>query len=623
MTKQQRKTVSSKAIRRTAPLAITKSAMALRTPTTPRELREFLLAGLALDIPDRGLVPGNDAPFSYLAHAFFEGRFTPQPGPSAVLRRAAPADCVVWANRGGGKTFLGAVASMLDLVFKPGIEIRILGGSLEQSQRMHEYLRRLFESPCVAPLVDGKITERRLALINGSRAQVLAQSQTSVRGTRVQKVRCDEAELFEPEVWEAAQLTTRSMRLAGPWGPWVRGAVEALSTMHKPFGLMWNIVGGASHEERSALRAHEPAISDASGADQRTEPPAGSHASAEQANGFSGPQPGPPDVAGSSNTKRVLFRWGVVDVLSVCGPEHQCRQCALHPECNGRAKMRDAAALHPVVRRACATQRRGESELAHVSPGHVSIDDAIRMKSRVSESVWQSEMLCLRPRRTDCVYPEFDAAVHVGEWSLEAARETDASGASPKRITWLAGMDFGFRSPTVVLVAWLDNVYEAGGAEPAHAALHIEAEHIQSEWTIHQHIKHIQDGVGLGLPKPAWIGVDPAGNQRSEQTGLSAVTAMRKAGLVVRSRRFELHEGIELVRARLRPAGGAHGSSPTLYIHSRCKRLIEAMHRYHYPEDRPESLDPVKDGFDHAADALRYLMVNLDRPHKTTHTTYL
>ncbi len=46
-------------------------------------------------------------------------------------------------------------------------------------------------------------------------------------------------------------------------------------------------------------------------------------------------------------------------------------------------------------------------------------------------------------------------------------------------------------------------------------------------------------------------------------------------------------------------------------------KLIESLERYHFPEDNPHSLEPVKDGADHAVDALRYLVVNLDRPYIT------
>ncbi len=63
------------------------------------------------------------------------------------------------------------------------------------------------------------------------------------------------------------------------------------------------------------------------------------------------------------------------------------------------------------------------------------------------------------------------------------------------------------------------------------------------------------------------------------------------------------------MRARLKRADG----EARLLIHKRCKKLIESMTMYHYPADKIESMVPVKDGYDHAADAMRYMVVNLDR----------
>ncbi len=34
---------------------------------------------------------------------------------------------------------------------------------------------------------------------------------------------------------------------------------------------------------------------------------------------------------------------------------------------------------------------------------------------------------------------------------------------------------------------------------------------------------------------------------------------------------------------------------------------------YHFPPDNPHCCVPVKDGHDHAADALRYMIISLDR----------
>ena len=111
---------------------------------------------LHLNVPRRAVIDDHASPFEYLCWSFLgvaPGDWDAPAGEPEAL----PADCVVWANRGGGKTFLGAVATALDLLFRPGIQVRVLGGSLEQSRRMHAHLRRLFDPrrfPALAAEVD-------------------------------------------------------------------------------------------------------------------------------------------------------------------------------------------------------------------------------------------------------------------------------------------------------------------------------------------------------------------------------------------------------------------------------------------------------------------------------------
>jgi len=99
-------------------------------PGSRRQLRDYCRAFLGVSVPDRSICRGHDSPMDYLEHSFF----------SDDNSSAANGDCVVWANRGGGKTAIAAAATLLDCVFKNGCEARILGGSLEQSRRMYEYL---------------------------------------------------------------------------------------------------------------------------------------------------------------------------------------------------------------------------------------------------------------------------------------------------------------------------------------------------------------------------------------------------------------------------------------------------------------------------------------------------
>ena len=482
-------------------------------PETDDDLHAWLIEHLSIMVVREPIVDGHSAPFAYVCHAFFEDR--------------SPRDCVVWANRGGGKTFYAAVATLLDMVFKPGIEIRILGGSLEQSKRMHAHLRQLFAIEPFDEMVEGRITERRIRLTNGSSVELLAQSQTSVRGTRVQKLRCDELELFDREVWEAAQLTTREMRSGTDR---VRGSIECFSTMHVPYGLMHELI--------------------------------------EQSN--------------DNTTPRRVFKWGVVDVLDACDDTHSCMgddgACPLAPECCGIAKTRTREPTTP-----------GEV------PGHISIDDAIALKQRVGEDTWNAEMLCIRPQRSDCVLPEFDDRVHVVDTIPDAAR-------SGMRV---AGMDFGIRSPTVVLFAHVD----------ASGALWVIDEYVQSDAALDEHIGVIK----AHRASPTWIGVDPAGRQRGFQTGISDIQAMRRAGLVVKDRKLGLHQGLKLIRSRLKPAA----DGVRLYIHASCTHLIDSMRKYHYPKDQPFTDSPEKDGHDHCVDALRYLIQNLDMGYTSNEDRYI
>lgn len=496
-------------------------------PESVDDLVRWVRRFLGVSLVRTPIIDGHASPVDYLAHSFFEGRV---PGAPANTGPPPSSDCVVWANRGGGKTFLGALATLLDLVYKPGIQIRILGGSLEQSRRMYEHLRGMLNRPAFAEISGKGATRHGVTLTNGSRVELLAASQTSVRGTRVQKVLCDEVELFDPDVWDAAQLTTRAMPCPGPWGDTVPGSVHALSTLHRPYGLMWKLV--------------EPVL------------------------------------GGMPDPSRPVLRWGLIDVLEHCPPSRACAACPLQGECAGRAKL---------------------SEHGLPRSGHVRIADAIAMKQRVGRATWDAEMLCLRPRRDSCVYADFDLSRHVyiGHRHFE-----HPPGA------WVTGMDFGIRSEAALLLGRID----------ARNVLHIVRERIIAGERLSTHLDVLRSWLeefadAAGPARLAFIGIDPAGKQRTDQTGLSNFEVLRSAGLNVRARALGTPDGIAMVRSRIAPAmgpGPAGAPEPRLVIHASCTRLIECMQRYHFDEDRPECEIPVKDGHDHACDALRYLVVNLD-----------
>jgi hypothetical protein len=241
----------------------------LRVPIDREQLRQWCMTWLDVTLPDKPVCVGHNTSLDYLEYVFFE---------------KGDEDPVIWACRGGGKTLLGAVATLLDMLFKPGIEIRILGGSEAQSARMYEHLVRMVETRFRDQLIHGhrlsRITKTGFAFGNGSRVELLGQSETSVRGARVQKVRCDEVDLFDRNVWEAVQLTTRSRTRDGETR--TRGTIEAFSTMNGPGGVMQKLV---------------------------------------------------------RDGKRRVFRWCVWDVIENC--REDCHTCNLAPDCDGLARSAD------------------------------------------------------------------------------------------------------------------------------------------------------------------------------------------------------------------------------------------------------------------------------------------
>jgi len=500
-------------------------------PKNAAQLHRFVHILLGVCVPREAVVLGNNAPFEYLVHSFFDGdQNTVGPGageknPSGLYRGG---DLLVWANRGGGKTYLGAVATLLDLVFKPGIQVRILGGSLEQSSKMYRYLQQMLDLRIFRSLIAREPTQRRVELVNGSVVELLSQSQRSVRGHRVHKLRCDEVEEFKPEVWEAAQLVTQSGWCGDQW---VNGTVEALSTMHRPFGLMNRLV---DHTVSKGV--------------------------------------------GNEKNGRLLLRWCALDVIERCPEERPCETCVLWEDCQGRAKNAN---------------------------GFLAVDDLVLQWHRSSNEVWASEILCRRPRRSDSVYPGFDPAVGGQHVLGREGKHPDPQGESGAGDAGLeraggylaGGMDFGLRSPTVML--WV-NVWP-GDEDQNEQVIEVVDEYVQRDLTLEAHLAAIED---RGWDKPQWLGVDPAGGQRNLHTGLTDIQVLRRHGYKVRWRTSGLQDGIERIRRRL--------DRETLKINPRCKQLIAALTQYHFDPQHHDREAPVKDGPDHLCDALRYMVINLE-----------
>ena len=242
------------------------SSLRRSRPRTKADLKNYVKVFLGLDVPDKVICVGHNSPMDYLWHSF---------SADFAAERKANADAIIWANRGGGKTELAAVATLADCIFKPNCQVRILGGSGEQANRMYEYLTGFLNSG-FAEFLAGPARKDKCSFVNGSAVEVLTQSATSVRGQHIQKLRCDELELFDRDVFAAAKFTTRST-------DGLLAAMEMISTMHRPYGLMHEVVSSAA-------------------------------------------QLGTP-----------VFKWCLWEVIERC-TDRNCSQCRLWDDCQGKAK---------------------------------------------------------------------------------------------------------------------------------------------------------------------------------------------------------------------------------------------------------------------------------------------
>jgi hypothetical protein len=235
-------------------------------PKSKKQLQEYFQTYLDFEVPAVAVCDDHKSPLDYAWYAFNSDYTKPAP---------LNADAVVWANRGGGKTKLAAALTLMDCIFKPKCQCRILSGSGDQAGRMYDYLID-FVTNGFEHLTCGRITKKICCFTNKSQVEVLKQSETSVRGHHVNKVRCDEVELFLQRVFDAAKFTTQSTYNA-------IAAFEVISTMNSPYGIMQKIVKQAE------------------------------------------------------KIKTPVFKWCLWDVIEKC-VGRDCKTCPLYPDCQGKAK---------------------------------------------------------------------------------------------------------------------------------------------------------------------------------------------------------------------------------------------------------------------------------------------
>lgn len=158
-------------------------------PQDVTDLAEAVHRLTGFRLAERAVCPGHAAPLQAFADAYF-----------------ARHPVTVWkASRGlGGKTTLLALLGHMETVLL-GAEVTILGGSGQQSQRVHEAQEKFWKHPD-API--GKLvsepTKYETRLTNGGRTVALLASTRSARGPHPQRLRLDECDEIALPIFDAA-----------------------------------------------------------------------------------------------------------------------------------------------------------------------------------------------------------------------------------------------------------------------------------------------------------------------------------------------------------------------------------------------------------------------------------
>jgi len=313
-------------------------------------------------------------------------------------------------------------------------------------------------------------------------------------------------------------------------------------------------------------------------------------------------------VARAAETGVSLHRWNLWEAIERCPAERHdagrgCESCQLAPACREKAR-----------------EFHGDPDLrvgiAAEAGGLYAIDDAIKAYRKVSRSTWDAEFLCKRPAVRGLVYDEFDADLH-------RLGLPPGGGDPPADLKIYRSIDWGHG---VFVCLWIGEdkdgtAYLLDTYRARHGTIHQHAEHIRAHRLGSAPRAPAPRGPAHGRPahggRIAGTFCDPAGRNRSDQTGRSNVEIFREYGInctySLTPAAREVRNGIMLVKAALAPASGR---PRFFYLPTAGNRIfVKAMQSYRNRRVNEIWIDQPQDPqeFEHIPDALRYFFVNRAR----------
>jgi len=163
--------------------------------TTDEDLADFIRIFLNFKVPNKVIIDGHDVPFDFVSDSFFQ-RYS---------------KCLAIANRNGGKTRNLSIVNILDLLFKPEIEITSSGAVVEQANLMFKYLEQFKKIKLINEQIEfSRRVPYLVKMKNGASIRIITASPEGYNGPHPHKNNADEIELMSWELLQEAFSMTKS-----------------------------------------------------------------------------------------------------------------------------------------------------------------------------------------------------------------------------------------------------------------------------------------------------------------------------------------------------------------------------------------------------------------------------
>lgn len=218
------------------------NAQTRTAPKTDDELHAWILRETGFDIPRVSVCPDHQAPFQFVADAYFE-RY------DALFQVG---------SRELGKTLGVSVVHYVNSETRPGCTSCTFGAIESQAERAYDHVKSFVYTKdaggtkVLKPQMDGEPLRKKTEWKTGSKIEILVGSKSGVNSPHPNKVHADEVDLMDKEVWDQSRNMSSSSVIEGER----IGAQDfGTSTLKSPRGLVASILNECAEAEEKGYDA--------------------------------------------------------------------------------------------------------------------------------------------------------------------------------------------------------------------------------------------------------------------------------------------------------------------------------------------------------------------------------